>query len=148
MELETRYFGKIEINENEIVHFPQGLPGFMDKKDYYLMAYDEELPFFVMQSIDEQELAFITIPPWHIFKNYEFELSDQVQELLEIKSSDDVLVLVIGTIPGKVSEMTVNLAAPLVINHRKRLGKQLILDREDYPVRQPVFNEPVKQEVK
>ncbi|HLV10746.1 MAG TPA: flagellar assembly protein FliW [Halanaerobiales bacterium] len=148
MELETRFFGKIEINKEEIIRFPQGLPGFLDKKDYYLMTYDKESPFFVLQSVEEKDLAFITVPPWHFFKDYEFELSDRVQELLEIESQDDVLVLVIGTIPGKVSGMTINLAAPLVINHRKCLGKQLILDKEDYPVRQPVLNETVKQEAK
>lgn len=148
MELGTRYFGKIDINEEEIVHFPQGLPGFKDKKDYYLMSFNEELPFFVMQSVDEKELAFVTIPPWHIFKEYEFEISDQVQESLKIESRDDLLVLVISTIQGKFSEMTVNLAAPLVINYHSRLGKQIILDRDNYPVRQPVFTETTGQEAK
>jgi flagellar assembly factor FliW len=146
MELETRYFGKIEIDEGEIIHFPQGLPGFLDKKDYYLMSFDDELPFFVMQSINEKDLAFITVPPWHIIKDYEFEISEQVQELLKIKSRDDVLVLVIITIQENMLDMTVNLAAPLVINFRSRLGKQVILDQSDYSVKQPVFTEPIRQE--
>jgi len=148
MELTTRYFGKIEIDEKEIIHFPQGLPGFLEHKDYYLISINEESPFIIMQSIDDKDIAFITIPPWYVRNDYEFEINEQVKKLLKIESREDLLILVISTVKEELSDMTVNLTAPLVINYRSRLGKQVILDDGKYPVKYPVFPEKIEQEAR
>ena len=137
----TRDFGEIEISKDDIIHFPKGLPGFRDKKDFTLLPLEEETPFIIMQSLSEQNLAFITIDPAEIVTNYEFDINENVEKLLKIKKKEDIGVLNITTIKDSMKDMTVNLAAPLVINFESNLGKQVILDDDTYPVKYKVFSE-------
>lgn len=147
MEIMTRDFGTVEIAKDEIIVVPDGLPGFTDYKEYVLLILAEDSPFMIFQSIEEPNLAFITIDPWRIIPDYEFEISKQVENSLKINNKEEVLVLVIGTIRKKLQDMTVNLAAPLVININSCLGKQVILEDDNFPLRQPVFqdNKPDKE---
>ena len=56
MEITTRVFGKIEIDDNKIIHFPSGIIGFPDMTDFALV-YDEEkgkdTPIRWLQSLQE-----------------------------------------------------------------------------------------------
>ncbi|MFP4662674.1 MAG: flagellar assembly protein FliW, partial [Halanaerobiales bacterium] len=82
MELETRYNGLVEIDEKEIIEFPQGIPGFIDKKKYVLLSLHEKSPFFILQSVEEVGLAFITLSPWDVLSDYEFEINKSTEKLL------------------------------------------------------------------
>ena len=148
MELMTRDFGKVQIKEEDIITFPQGIPGFVEEKEYVLLPLGDESPFVVLQAVNNSNLAFITLEPGNFIKGYEFEISDNVVDKLKIEENKDVIVLAIATVKDKMSEMTVNLAAPVVINIKEKLGKQVILDREDYPVKYQLFAEEKKEMVK
>ena len=144
MEIETRDFGKIDVNEDDIIKFPEGIPGFLEEKKFVLLPVAEDSPFVILQSITTANLAFITIEPVDIIADYEFEISDKVEKLLKIEQIEDLLIFNIATIRDSIKNMTVNLAAPVVINIKKRLGKQIILDDEKYPVRAKLFTEKEK----
>lgn len=148
MKISTRDFGEVEIVEEDILCFPKGIPGFVEEKEFVLLPLGEDSPFLVMQSVNSPELALITLEPWGIVPDYEFEIDEQIEAALKIESTQDVMVLVIGTIHEELSDMTVNLAAPVVINHRERLGKQVILDGSDYPIRYPLFPREARQGVR
>lgn len=148
MELETRYFGKIEIDKSEIILFPQGIPGFLEEKQYILLSLDNDSPFFVLQSTITPGLAFITMNPWDIIDDYEFVINESIEKLLQIKDHEDVLIQVIGNIKENLNDMTVNLSAPLVINYKKKLGKQVILDDTRYSVKCPVFPSEDRREAR
>ena len=148
MEINTRDFGKINIDEEGILHFPQGIPGFLDKKDYVLIEFAEDSVFVVLQSIEEEGLAFITIPPWNLVEDYEIDINKNTEKMLEIEGQEDIMLLVICTIKDKIENMTVNLAAPIIINHKKKLAKQIILDDTKYSTREPAFPEHIKQEAR
>ena len=50
MKIDTKYFGEIEIGDEKVIHFDNGVLGFEDYKDYTIL-YDidaEEEPFFFM----------------------------------------------------------------------------------------------------
>lgn len=145
MEIETRDLGRVEIDESEIIKFPQGIPGFIDKYNYVLLNFDKDSPFVVLQSVDEVNLAFITINPWLIVNDYSLDLSDSILKLLDIKDKEDVTVLVLVTIRDSYENMTLNLSAPLVINVKTKLAKQFI-NENDYPLRYKVFPQGFKQE--
>lgn len=134
--------------EREIIDFSQGLPGFIDKHRFVLIHIAKDSPFIIMQSIEEAKLAFITIAPWDIKGDYEFDISKEIEELLQVDSAEDILVLVICTVRGRPEEMTVNLAAPVIINFKKNLGKQVVLDSNQYSIKHPVFPEYLKREAK
>ena len=145
MEIMTRDFGKVNIDENKIIQFPEGIPGFKEEDEFVLLPLDEDSLFVIMQSIKKPELAFITLEPRNIIKDYEFIISEKTENLLEIDSIKDIILLNIITIKEKVEDMTINLAAPLVININKNLGKQVILDDNKYPVKYKLENNQAKE---
>ena len=145
MEILTRDFGKVNIDQDKIIEFPDGIPGFKDEQEFVLLPLDEDSLFVIMQSVNTPELAFITIEPRNIIKDYEFVISEKTEELLQIEGIEDIILLNIVNIKDKVEDMTINLAAPLVININKNLGKQIILDDSKYPVKYKLENKEAKE---
>jgi len=140
VKLETTRFGEIEVAENEIITFKQGLYGFRDEHQFVLLS-DEETDFCWLQSITNPDLAFIVIEPWAFCKDYEFDLSEEVKSELEVESEKDILVLNIVVVPENPREMTMNLKAPVIVNKGTYLAKQIILDSEEYPIKYRLFGE-------
>lgn len=133
MKLITKHFGEIEIDENKIINFIDGIPGFDDQKRFVIIDNpDESVPFKWLQSIDEPELAFVIINPFVFKDDYEFDLPTHIIEKLKIRDESDVLVYSIVVIPEDITKMTANLAGPVIINSRERLGKQIVLDDNRY----------------
>lgn len=145
MEIMTRDFGKVNIDEDKIIEFPEGIPGFKEEKEFVLLPLEENSLFVIMQSVNNSDLAFITIEPKSIIKDYEFVISEKTEELLEISGIEDIILLNIVNIKDKVENMTINLAAPLVININANLGKQVILDDNNYPVKYNLNNTEPKE---
>ncbi|NDG85692.1 MAG: flagellar assembly protein FliW, partial [Proteobacteria bacterium] len=50
-------------------------------------------------------------------------------------------VFTILTIPSNLTEMTANLKAPVVINVKERIAKQVVLQENDQPIKHPMFKE-------
>jgi flagellar assembly factor FliW len=149
MILKTRYFGDLEINEDSVIRFKHGIPGFEKVKRFVLIDSDvEDSPFKWLQGMDEPKPAFVIVDPFVIRKDYEIKLSDEFLDELEIKSPTDVSVFCIVVVPEDISKMTVNLQAPLVISNVSRKGRQLILDTDKYGVRHYILEELRGQEDK
>lgn len=140
MELKTTRFGKVKVDNNEIITFKQGLYGFKDEKEFILLA-DNKTDFFWLQSITNPDLAFIVTEPWGFYPDYDFELKEEVQEELKIKTEEDVLVINTIVVPENPKEMTMNLKAPIIINQNQRLARQIILDVEQFPVKYRLFSD-------
>lgn len=132
MKIRSALFGEITIEEDQLITFPQGLPGFEDLRRFILVHPDEQLPFSYLQSAEEEALSFILTDPYLFEPSYEFQLPDSAVSELEIESEQDVLVRAIVTIKDKVEDATMNLLAPVVFNVRRRLAKQVILHDTDY----------------
>lgn len=135
MEIETKYQGIVEIDESEIIHFETGIPGFLKEKQFVVSPFSESTPFFILQSVGTPSLAFVVADPFSFYPDYDFTLSDAVTEQLGIESEQDVSVYVILTLHEPFDQTTANLQAPLVINHRKQSGKQVVLDSREYGTR-------------
>jgi len=146
-EIETREFGQIEIKDDDIIEFPKGLPGFPEEDEFVLLPLNDQSPFIIMQSVNEPGLAFVTVEPSTILDGYDFELADSTQDMLQLESHEDVGVLLIATIKGDIDDITVNLAAPVVFNINERLGRQIILDDDNYPVKYRLEPEPAEEGV-
>lgn len=116
-----------------------GLLGFESVLAYTLSAYDSETPFYWLRASEDPELAFLVMEPGLLLDDYAFNLPDEDAESLDIQSPDDVLVLVILTIPEDPLQMSANLLGPLVFNRRTQIGCQLILDPQHYPLRFPIL---------
>lgn len=146
MKVLTRDFGEIEADQDNIIEFKNGIPGFEELKKFVIIPLSDDSPFMVVQSLDEVEVAFTVIEPGNFISDYKFEISDNIEQELEINSIEDVLVLNIITLQEKLKESTVNLSAPLVININKNLGRQVILDDKRYELKYKFFAELINEE--
>lgn len=134
MKLQTKFENMVEINECDILHFEQGLPGFEEEKQFVLLQMDGT-PFSILQSVTTSELAFVTADPFVFFKEYDFELALRDQEALQIQKPAEVFVQVIVTVAESFEKSTANLQAPIIINQKRNRGKQIILTESKYLTR-------------
>lgn len=135
MMIETKYLGNVEIDKSKVLTFPSGLPGFIEEKEFVLLNFPGSETFQILQSVGNKELAFIVTNPYHFYNDYEFKLDEQIRENLKIKHTEDVLVLAIVTLKESISQSTMNLKAPLIINREQKCGKQYILNDQTYSMK-------------
>ena len=145
--IHTVRFGDIEVPEEKIVHFKQGIPAFEEEHEFLIIPYEEKSPYFFLQSLKSPDLAFLMTMPFLFFSDYEFEIDDETERQLGIQQQSDILVYALLTIPqGRVKDMTANLMAPIVLNQRTMQAKQLVLERSRYTTKHRLF--PEKKEEK
>lgn len=139
MEITSPIHGKFIYEENEIITFEKGIPGFEEFKKYIIKDFLEESPFKLLQSIQDSELGFVIISPFEILNDYEVKISEEVMKNLTIDKEEEVLLYSIVSLNSDMEKITTNLKGPLVININKRLGEQYILDKDKYNIRQRIF---------
>lgn len=140
MQIQTKYLGEVEIQDSDVIAFPNGLPGFEDYKKFTLLAIDPDLPIALLQSTEEAAISFVVAFPYAFKSDYVFDLSAEDIEELQIENIEDVLTYSIVTLQQSFTESTLNLLAPVVINNAKKIGKQVVLhDSGAYPLKFP-FN--------
>jgi len=136
MQINTEPFGAIEIHEEDVITFPEGIPGFEELRRFTLLSMGEGfVNFFWLQSLDRPEICFVVTDPFVIYNGYEVKLEDADVEFLGITSPDTVLTLAIAVIPEDPKDIRVNLKAPVIINVDKKLGKQILQQNESLPIR-------------
>jgi len=142
MILNTRHFGKIEIDPEQILTFEEGLLGFESIRRYVLIPNpDKEVPFHWLQAVDDPDLAFVVTIPFLFKEDYEFDIPDKVIKQLEIEKQEDVVVYSIAVVPEDIRKMTINLQGPLIINGKNKKGKQIVLDDNTYSLKYRIFQE-------
>ena len=143
MNLETKLFGTVGMSEEKKIHFPGGIIGFPDLKDFILI-HDEEVEennkISWMQSVQEPAFALPVINPLIVKPIYNPMVDDKLLKPLGEWTDDDLLVLVTITVPSDLTKMTVNLKAPMLINSKERKACQIILEEEEYPVKYPIYD--------
>lgn len=143
MRINTSRFGEIDIQDEKILYFPLGLIGFENYKRYVLIDHQEESPFKWLQSVEDPCLAFLIMDPFYFKPDYEFELTEKDEKDLKLtKEEKSVIVFVTVAIPkDRPQEMTTNLLGPLVINAKEKLGKQVVLTKDEYEVKHKILEE-------
>ncbi len=144
MKIDTKYFGEIEIGDEKIIHFDNGILGFEDYKDYTIL-YDIEADgksfFSWLQSVDEKMLSFPIVNPLKVDENYNPTVNDEMLKPIGSYSDEDIAIFLLATIPQDVKEASVNMRAPLIINASTRKGIQLILDGQEYEIRHKLIKQ-------
>lgn len=133
--VKTKGLGDVEVNAKDIIHFPQGLYGFEDAKNYVLLSGNEEgNPFMWLQCTDSREPRFVVVDPFKIFDNYNVPQND-IHQIIKLDDNKNLRVLAITTVTKGAKDIYVNLKCPIIINARENIAAQIILDNEDYPIR-------------
>jgi flagellar assembly factor FliW len=117
--------------------FPVGMAGFPDDREFTLERADKACTMFRLRSTKPDGTWFLAIAPSAFFDDYEPEIPDAAVLTLGLTGSEDVVLLSLVSVPeGNPQGATANLFAPVVINHRTRVGAQVILnDKSAYPLR-------------
>lgn len=133
---------EVEMGEEQILDLPEGLMGFPDFHAFALLPHGEESPFLWLQSMDEPELAFITMDPRVFLEGYKPELTATDLAPIGLESIEGAIVLSIVVIPEDPKQMTANLQGPLIINPTTRKGLQAISRSSQHRVRHLILGEP------
>lgn len=143
MRIQTKIFGEIDIDEEKILHFTNGIIGFPDLKDFALM-YDadkgEKSNIRWLQSLQEPAFAMPVLDPLAVKPDYNPEVEDELLKPIGKLNPDEMLVLVTLTVPKDITKMSVNLCAPIVIHTESRKACQIIVDNEKYPVKYMIYD--------
>lgn len=143
MRVNTRLFGEIEIADEKIITFPNGIIGFPDMTKF-TMIYDEEKGTNAgirwLQSMDEPTFAMPVMDPLVVKEDYNPEVDDEILKNIGTLTPDNILVLVTVTVPSDLTKMSVNLQGPIIINVDERKACQVIVDTADCPVKYPVYD--------
>lgn len=143
MNISTKIFGDIEIQDDKVITFPNGIIGFPDLKRFALL-HDEEkgtdAGIRFLQSLDEPGFAMPVMDPLIVKPDYDPEVDDELLASAGNITEDNILVLVTVTVPADLTQMSVNLQGPFVINVEEHKACQVIVERGDHPVKFPVYD--------
>jgi len=134
----TLRFGLLELEERHLLSFPWGLPGLEDCHQFVLLEPQNTRPICWLQSSEYGEIALPCIEPWTLAPKYEVVLSTADSAALQLVDSGDAAVLVILNLAKPPEERTANLVAPVVINIDQRLGRQILMEKGPYGLREPL----------
>ncbi len=127
MELKTKVNGIVNVEEKQLVTFPEGLLGF-EKYTKFALIDSEYEPFIWLQSTEESNLAFLMIDPFLICNDYEADIDDSALKNIGVESAEDIIIMTLVTIPKDGSAITANFLGPIVINKKNRKCLQVILN--------------------
>ncbi len=142
MQLNTRLFGEIEVEEEKIIFFEKGIIGFPHCQRFTLI-YDEgddgkRKNISWLQSIEEPGFALPVIDPLVIKEDYDPKVEHELLKNLGALTEENTYVLVTVTVPADVKKLSVNLKAPIVINVDERKAGQIIIE-DSFPVKYPIY---------
>jgi flagellar assembly factor FliW len=146
MKVKTRHFGEVEILQDIILSFDEGIPGFPNSKRFVLIeepnhAGEEDNLFYWLQSVDDSELALMLMDVAKIMPEYDPAVDLNEIKDLQLVNSDSYFVYNVVVVPEEVEKMSVNLKAPIVINDRLKKGKQVLSTNEDYAIKYFIYEE-------
>lgn len=100
------------------------LLGFDTLKEVELQKIDDI--FMKMQSVEDEHISFTLIDPF-VLIDYDFEIPQNIQELLEIDKNSNILILNIVLIQTPIEDSIVNFVGPLIFNTDNNKAAQIIL---------------------
>lgn len=143
MKINTKIFGEIEISDDKIIFFENGIIGFPDLKRFVLLHNEEQgvnAGIRFLQSVDEPAFAMPVMDPLAVKPDYDPEVNDELLSGAGKVTPENILVLVTVTVPSDLKKMSVNLQGPFVINVEEHKACQIIVENGDYPVKFPIYD--------
>lgn len=139
MIINTSRFGRIELQDNDVLNFPEGLLGFADLRQFVLLDDPSDEIFAWLQSCESSHIAFPVLEPELFTDVYKVTLTKNDLESLKLPSQEKARYFSIVTIPDDPTQMTANLKAPIVVNVVERIARQCVLQDNHLAIREPIF---------
>jgi flagellar assembly factor FliW len=144
VQLDTKAFPlsyPVFLPRGDELNFPAGLIGFPELTRFRLLEPTDAYPLKFLQPVGREDIHFVAIDVAAIQRGYQVPLSPDDAQALAIEDIADALVLALVVIPDDPRHMTANLAGPILINLRTRLGRQVVLSTEHFPLKFPVISD-------
>ncbi len=140
MDLNTVRFGQIQIDDESILTFDNGIYGFEDLKKFAIINCTETEPIFWLQSVEDGDVSLPIIDPFIIKEDYVIDVDDKELMSIGTEKEEDIIVYNVVVLPEDITKITINLVAPIIINISNNKAKQVILGLEqDTSVKYPAF---------
>lgn len=153
----TSRFGNVEFKEEDLIHFPEGILGFSNLRQFVLLDDPNDEIFAWLQSCEIPQIAFPVLEPELFSAGYSLNLtkvdienlgliappkivSAQSKAAAEPAPIQGLRAFSIITIPEDPTQMTANMKAPVVINIGKRIARQIVLQDNHLAIREPIFS--------
>lgn len=106
--------GTIEIEEDYIINFPEGLFAFEELKKFVLISPlgENTYPMWLQSA---EKPCFIVYNPFEISKDYSPVLSENDKKAIEYSEGDNIVYFAIAVVPSDYKNTTVNLKSPIVM---------------------------------
>ena len=134
MKTDTRYFGEIAYEQDDVLTFPKGLFGFEEEQSFLLLPFAGNGTLFSLQSLQTPQLAFVMMDPFSLDGSYAPILQPEELKVLGVERSEDLFYYVMCVVKDPVSDSTVNLRCPVAIND-DGVAMQVILEDTSYHMR-------------
>ena len=123
MILNTLQFGTLEIEDDNILDFKDGLIGFEEYKRFIIVTDQEYEPIFWLVSADDPNLEFPIVNPLLFYPDYDPEI---------VIESEEKTFFAIVSLKKELSKTTINLKAPVIIDIVNKVGEQIVVNSERY----------------
>ena len=135
MKITTTRFGELEVDKKDIIEFTEGLLGFENLKKFFIVDPGDQTLILWLQSTDDATTAFPIIEPKIFQPNYMIKLLPVELNSLALENLQNASVYTVLTIPQNVTEMSANLKAPVIINNKTKMARQIVLQDSKLEVR-------------
>lgn len=137
MLINTKHFGAINIEDEHIILFKDGIFGFCNHHRFTIIH--ENSAFCWLQSIDDINVVLPMITTALIFSEYKPEVRDDLISRIGELTDEELVVYTVVVIPSDIEEMTTNLKAPIVINNKTKKGIQVILEDDKHHIKHNLY---------
>jgi len=135
VKISTTRFNELEVDKKDIIEFTEGLLGFENLKKFFIVDPGDQTLILWLQSIDDASIAFPIIEPKIFQPNFSVKLLPLELNSLNLENLSNASVYTILTIPQNVTEMSANLKAPIIINNKSKIARQIVLQDSKLEVR-------------
>jgi flagellar assembly factor FliW len=135
MKIESQRFGTMEVAEEQLIRFADGMIGFPEEKEYVLLPHGQSEWFAGLQSTENPALAFRVVSAHDVSDSYNGALDALINAAGLGSSRDDVAVMAVLCAP-QTGPATINLVAPIVVNATTRNAAQVLLDNSRFSTRE------------
>ena len=119
--------------------FNKGMLGLEKCKEFDLVDLEGLEPYKILKSTENKEIGLVVASPFEVDLEYEVKIPEETLKNLQILSEEDVVIYTTINVNSDISKITTNLRAPIIINIKKALGEQIILNNEIYKIKHPIY---------
>ena len=123
--LRSPKLGPVTFRPDDVIHFPEGLPGFESLTRFLLVTRPQCQPFVFLTALERPEVALPLLPPALVQPGWTPPLEPNGGA-----GPQDLAWYVVVIIAPEGRAVVANFGAPILVNLRARLGRQVVVDEE------------------